>query len=260
VAMNPTIAGLRADLDGDDPSALIAGGWKAIITPDRWNDVIKVLTDPRRRTSTNAPPSLLSGHLICGGIGKDGKPCGAMLRPFMHKASAHGRNGVGVGERRRYRCQVSNAHPHACQGNSIDLKPIEDYVTEQLLRTLDSSIAEIGPIEINDVDDLDDITARLDELAGDWAAGVITRSEWRAARAVLDQRLNDAERTTRRQRNSQSNELMSAHDVRDAWELLDNDEQRAVVRDLLAPIVLVPTHGRRLVPIEERVSVTLAAD
>ena len=254
VAMSATVAGLRADLDGDDPTALVAGGWQPIVDAERWRDVVKVLTNPKRRWSKDNPPSLLSGHLICGGIGKDGKPCAAKLRPYTYKGEHHGRNGGGH-DRRRYRCQISDVFPHACAGNSIDAAPVERYVVDRLLNGLDSSGAEIAPIDIDGGDDVDDITARLDELAADWAAGVITRSEWRTARAVLDQRLADVEQATRRQRSRQTMQLMSAQNVRDAWEQLDDDDRRAAVRDLLAPIVLAPTYGRRGVPVAERVSI-----
>jgi len=263
IMTNPTIAGLRRDIDNEaDPTALIAGGWEPIVDADRWAQLQRVLSDPKRKTAGNAPPALLSGHLVCGGIDHNGHTCGGKLRPFIYKSQHHGTNRTPGNDKRRYRCLAADGHPDACQTNGIDAEPLEAYVVDYLLAFLAGANDTVGPLNLGTGDDdAEAIRAQLDDLAAEWAAGTITHSEWKTARAVLDARMSDTERATRqRHRSRAAMDLAGARDVYAAWEGLTGDQRRAMVRDFLQPITVAPAYRRRNIPMAERVDVRPTGD
>jgi site-specific DNA recombinase len=195
-----------------DTEEWVKAPWAAIFSADEFATVTAVLKDPARRTSHTKQRHLLSGIATCG-------KCGARLYP-------HTRDGV-----RRYRCLKSDKAPDACQGIAVKADPLDELVVAATLTAL-AGIDVSVPTPAGD--DAVELQAQLDELATAWGRSEISSGEWRAARAVLVERLDAVERAA--PLSAPIVAMAAEADVPTAWELIDLDAQRAVLRDLWASI------------------------
>lgn len=150
--------------------------WPAIIAPEHSDRLRALLTRPERlkRTAATGRSYLLSGIFRCGRCGS-----GMVGRP---------RSGVP-----RYVCPNTPGGT-SCGGLATNAERTDDLIRDMVLTALASpDLAE----RLRKRDDHDpDLAERirraedkLSELAADYAADEITRSEWRAAREVLERQL-----------------------------------------------------------------------
>ena len=81
---------------------------------------------------------------------------------------------------------------------------------------------------------------QLDELAQMYADQQITAPEWRKARTVIDQRLNDNLRRLRTLSNNDALNALSAvgGDLASQWQTLDISRQHAIVKAVVDHIVI----------------------
>ena len=94
-------------------------------------------------------------------------------------------------------------------------------------------------------DDAGGLRDALDELATAYGSGDLSFAEWQAARRPLLERIAAAERSeSRRQRDHAVTALVGAGDRRHAWDRLDVNTKRAVVRQVLAGVVVDPATDR----------------
>lgn len=206
--------------------------WPAIIRPEQTTQLRAILDDPARR-NLRAPRSyLLKGLLRCG-------RCGSALvsRPRED------------GER-RYVCARGPGFA-GCGKTFVLSEPVEQFVTEAVLIALDSP--ELASAVRGAQDDAagvwqeraDAVAARLDELAGVYAAGQVTMREWLAAREPLQRQLDEARRHLSRAANTGpvAGILGTGSELRKRWNQMDIERRHAVIASVLAHVEVGP--GRR---------------
>jgi DNA invertase Pin-like site-specific DNA recombinase len=238
VLVNPRNAGLRAyrgDIVG--PAA-----WPAIVDEDTWRTAHAMLTDPERRRGpgSSARKWLLGGLALCGRC-DDGE---TTVKVTYREADAKGRSV------RAYRCRKSS---HLTREASF----CDWRVSERVIRRLSRDDARDLLID-DDREDLADLRTeqstlrmRLDQLAEQFADGNLTAGQLKAGTERLRNRLADLEtRMVHIDRAPLLADLVTASDVRAAWEELSLDRQRAVI-DLLYTVTLLPREpGRKPAEIE----------
>lgn len=135
----------------------------------------------------------------------------------------------------------------------VDAHRLEAFVTEAVLIVLDAS-ALPAPAQAQTADVLA-IEARLDELAREWAEGAIGTSQWRQARAVLQERLQAAQAQQARQPRSTTvvNLLRRPGAVRQRWATLDFRTRKAVIGAVVEQVVVSRATRGRWTRLEDRV-------
>lgn len=198
----------------------VPGSWPAILTEDDVTRVRTLLADPARRTSTtNRVRYLLSGIARCG-------VCGGPVKTGQTR-SVNGRT------RKIYKCSRADHVYRAVE--------VADYVvTSTVLMRLEALTPERRQALLAPETDSPlaakaaQLRAKMAEALEMWKADEMTRAEHKATLASLRARLAVIERKM----GSASKapvlaEVMSAADVREAWESLEFDRQRSVMDALV---------------------------
>lgn len=231
--LSPRLAAIRTHRE----KVVGPGAWPAILDRET-HEQLKTRLEPRPQPQHRVRKHLLTGLLYCGNCG---------VRLYMSKTSGGGSV---------YRCvrDPGRGQGTACGRLSVVAPALEAEVGEQVLRALSGpGLAEAlaaaagGDEERRRLSDrLQADEARLEELASDYADSAITRSEWRAARERLTQRITD----TRQHLQSDNttgilSHLPSGEDaLRAKWSESDVTWRRAVV-DALVDRVDVAPKGHR---------------
>jgi DNA invertase Pin-like site-specific DNA recombinase len=224
--MGPRISGQRAH----HGEIVAKAEWPAIITARQTQQLRAKLGDPDRRTNRTARRYLLTRLLRCS-------HCGTQL---YARPRADGS--------RRYVC-ASGPGFGGCGKVTVVADPVEAFVVEAVLHRLESpklSEALAKPSTDAKADDwqaeVERTQAQLDELAGMWAAGEITRGEWLKARPPIEKR-----QTTAKKRLAALNRttallpfLADAARVREQWQAMTLTRQQQIVAALLDHVVVGP--------------------
>jgi site-specific DNA recombinase len=255
---SPTVAGLRVH----QGEILGRGNWTPILPEDVWQSVRARLSGPRtiRRRDGRAYP--VSDAVFTGNAGRTGRRyqltgglavcavCGAPLSGCRVKRAG---NPVPY-----LRCQPSRGG-RACVG--ILMQPTDDYVTDRLFAELDKPafLAALAADEHTArrgelAAALTALDAQRGELAGLWAAGGMSTTEWSAARAGLDQR-EHALRAELGALPAAPARLAGIERAREAWPAMTLDERREFLRLFVARVVVDRAPASRRAAIEERVTV-----
>ncbi|MGO1316175.1 recombinase family protein [Agrococcus casei] len=228
IIRSPTIAGLRK-YQGE---VIGEADWPAIIPVEKWEKVNRVLADRARRTryvekdNHSHPKWLLSFIARCGFCGR------FLARVHNVVPRKNGR------PRNNYVCQHIG-----CRRISIDVERTDTYVLEALLgwlSTPESLTVLAGPDDdwndrVREAEErLAALRYRLDEAAEQYAEGAISL----AMLSNVEQRLNPQIEQAAREAvppvaDAAVLDLISADDVRAAWERLDLLEQRRLIKMLL---------------------------
>jgi DNA invertase Pin-like site-specific DNA recombinase len=224
--LNPRNAALRSH------RGKIVGpaAWPPIVDRDIYDVAKALLTDEDRLTNRigTARRWLLVGLMLCGRC-DDGTPVRVTYRD-------RDKDGNPV---RVYRCRD---HAHlARRADFCDWR-----VTERVIARLSRGDARDLLID-DDREDLGDLrreadtlNTRLTQLSEGFADGAITAVQLRAGTERLRTRLGDVEaRMVHVDRAPLLADLVTAPDVRKAWEAIGLDRQRAVI-DLLYKVTLMP--------------------
>ncbi len=219
--LNPRNAGLRAH----NGEIVAQGTWRPIVDEATWRAVVELVADPSRSRTRNAVRWLGGGLYRCH--------CGARVRVNY---SHHGA--------RVYQCQAS-AHLSR-SADPID-ELVEAVVVARLRRAdlVDLLAAETG----DDVPALRDQAAaerlRLDQIAADYADGLLTGRQVKIATAKVATRLEQVEAALADAgRSTRLGPLLGAPDPGQAWLNADIDIRRAVLDTLAVVTVLAGTIGR----------------
>jgi DNA invertase Pin-like site-specific DNA recombinase len=241
VLLNPRNAGLRAHISEDDRKAAngarvrrdghITGpaAWPAIVDEGTWRAAVDVLRDPSRRKPPRNAQAMLTGVGLCD-------VCGLTVHSG---GAAKGANG------RTYRCR-SMAHVARAA------EPVDDFVSAVVVERLsrpdasgllaDETRPDVGKMREEAVA----LRTRLDALAVDFADGSLTASQLRAATERLREKLADVEaRMADAGRVDLLGPLVTADDVRVAWDDLSTARRRAVVDLLMTVQLRAPGRGTR---------------
>lgn len=249
ILANPRNAGLvappRSSSDGQSAAQnlrladLPTGSWEPLVTPETWAAARDLLADPKRRSAPGAlPKSLLSGIATCG-------VCGADMKAGVVR---------GI---KSYRC---GATPHL----SRKREDADHYVTHVVLDRL----ARPDAVEILRRDDAPNVAElRAQMLAKQQgeanvlalvAGGHTTLAkaeamlrDLRAEMGALEAQMSDAGRVdVLGDVVARAEDAGAAYDERwaavaEAWQALDVDRQRAIVRALLSIEMRSPGKGSR---------------
>jgi site-specific DNA recombinase len=200
--------------------------WPHILDRATWQALHAVLTAPERRKHvSNARTNLLVGFLHCGRCG----------RALVGRTRMGGR--FPSDAKRRYVCPPRTLG--GCSGVAILTAETDAEITRRVLEALDSptmreALTDAATDAPTDpLGERAEAEARMAELAGDYAAGQLTRGEWQAARSVLVARLDAAPAVARRA-------LRLPANVGEVWPALDLETRRAIIAEVIERVTVTP--------------------
>ncbi|MFD5874052.1 recombinase family protein [Streptomyces sp. NPDC060322] len=207
------------------------GGWEPAVDEPRFRAVVAILTNPSRITSPGPTPKWF-GSLIyeCGHRG-----CG---RPVTCTRT-------GGGNHPSYRCP--DQHGGGRKAETLD-RYIQDLLVERLSR---DDAGELLAPAADGVDvaalqmESEQIRRRLTDLAGMFGAGQVDMAQFTEGSDVARAQLEGI--TAQLARAAVKDPLVGlvgVPDVRKAWDGLDLDRRRAVLRSLLKVTLHKPRPGR----------------
>ncbi len=225
VLLRPRNAGLmehRGEVVGE-------AGWPALVEPEKWRAVVRILTDSSRRThaGTSAVRWLGSGLYRCG-------VCGTTVR------ADRARGGIST-----YRCRVGS---HVTRAQ----EPVDEFVTAVLVERLRRpDLADLlrEPEEGPDVRALEaraiELVERKNQLASVFAQGGIDAVQLAQGSKVLNDQIEDVrERIAAAYSASALDGIGSAPDPGSAWLDAPIERQRLVLDSLLTVTLLPSGRGR----------------
>lgn len=254
VLRRASLAGLR-----EHHGEVVAEGlWPAIITPEQHRRLRAILDDPTRRQRRPVRTYELTGLVRCANPG-----CRVRMvaRPYAWKLAS--------GERvwgRSYVCSKDQPERlpdgtlrEACGRMRVVAGPVEELAAEAVFDMLEDRKVRAKLRRRHDPggvrDQRQEVERKLVELAEDEAAGVITRAEWRAKRAVLESRLHQVQGAEADQEKDAVLDayLFEGRSLRDDWPGFTPDKRRAIFQRLLKAVWISPGDGYAKVFHSERV-------
>lgn len=230
------------------------GNWEAIITPEESERIRAIFANPDRRVGKSAK-SMLAGIVTCG-------KCGNTL-----VTGGWRKHQTAPSKQRFYRCLPIPGVPER-GGLSVSAAGVETLVTEAIIHRLAATtLPATGPGEDSGVTAaMAQITAarhRMEDMARDYGAGLLTRAELHAAKTAAQNRITQAERTLARTSKSAALKGIPIGDepaLRAAWDSQWSiSQKRAIIAALVDTLIVkpLPTGGARFRP--ERVEITFKA-
>lgn len=228
VLLRPRNAGLmkwRGEIVGQ-------ASWEPIVDEVTWRSVVRLLEDPKRRTTPGSVRRWLGSGLYV---------CGVCEKPKLVARTAGGR---GRTTRPVYRCGLGS---HVAR----DAERLDAYVAEYVVARLSRDDAH--DLLLNEGrTDLAELEAKLlelrEELAGwraDAASGEVTRIAFKPVEKRLLGEIAEVEgKLIRPDRALILRDLIEAEDVGAAWLGAPLDRQRAVLAELFTVTVLPAPRGR----------------
>ncbi|KDE13852.1 recombinase family protein [Rhodococcus aetherivorans] len=213
-----------------DPASFVVGKaeWPAIVPEETWRAVVALLTDPGRRKAPRRAVALLTGVGRCG-------VCGAPV----HAGGARRHY-------RTYRCRATPGH----LARMAD--PVEAYVEAVMVARLSmpDALTAFAPAVEADTRDLqaeaDVLRRRLEDMAEDYADGIMTRQQFRAGTEKAKARLAEVEaEITAAGAADVIAPLVTSGDVEAAWSELSTARRRSVIDTLAVVTLYSPGRGRR---------------
>lgn len=241
---------------GDGPNGreiLGPGNWEAIITPEETTRIRAMLGSPDRRVGASSI-NLLSAIATCG-------KCGSGL------VSGRNTRAASAGKRVYYRCAPVPGHPER-GGLSVSGPGLEELVAEAVIARLavtelPAVSAESSGVVAEAMARIVGARARLEDLARDYGAGVLSRAEFHAARVAVQAAIHDAELALGKVNRTSALKGLPIGDeaaLRQAWdEEWSIPQKRAILTALIDTLVVHPDPfcGSRFRP--ERVELTFKA-
>ncbi len=221
VVLSPSAAGLRVHRAGKLDEMIVPGRWEALIKTDDHIALKAKLTDPKRRTWTDASAKhLLTGLAVCG-------ECGGEIRRISNRGTPSyacvGRRHGPPGDGRRF-----------CVARRIDL--VDRFVTDVIAARLSSP----DVLDVWTADPSDDVQAaqreaavlnvELAELREAKKARRISLGSFLEFEPDLLARLAEAERRARPVAVPPLVAELAGPEATARWEQLELEQQRAVIR------------------------------
>lgn len=230
------------------------GNWEAIITPEETARIRAVFANPDRRVGRSAK-SLLAGIISCG-------KCGNTL------VTGGWRSGQTAPSKQHfYRCLPLPGRPER-GGLSASAAGVESVVSEAIIcRLAATTMPSVEPGQDAGVSEaMGQITAarqRMEDMARDYGAGLLSRTELHEAKTAAQHSITDAERLLGRTSKSAALKGIPIGDepaLRKAWATeWSIPQKRAIIAALVDTLIIkpLPTGGARFRP--ERVQITFKA-
>lgn len=232
-----TVCG-RREHRGEDVGAAM---WEPILTRSERDRLHRLLCDPDRSRPAPARVALLAGLVRCGQCGEE--------RKLITKRRGNGR--------RVYGCPAPSLG--GCGGVSIvadgwhnpDAVGLDDVIREAVIEAIDSErFDEITGKPGDEPDsvetELTEIEGELEALADDFGHRRISRREWMAARAPLEEGRDRARaKLAASARTSAVAPFIGRPGaLRAAWPHLSLDQRKAIVSGVVTKVVVMPTGSR----------------
>lgn len=243
ILTGPRIAGYRrykGKIVGD-------AAWPPILDRDVWDAVCGELARRDHGGRSNQLKRWLTGVLVCGRPG-----CGAKL------IGCHGNGGP------RYWCMPSRG---GCGKLAITAEATEAEIEEQVLEyvTDEKVVARLQAV-VQDVDsrqvrrEIAEDEAALKSLAAEFARKQVTLAEWKEARTIIAERIEENRALLVSRAPKAVRRLLAAQDRRAEWQAFSPSARRDVVLALVAGYRVAPFRKgaarrfdpARLVPIPHR--------
>lgn len=239
-----------------DRAILGPGNWEAIITPEETARIRAVFNHPDRRVGRSSK-SLLAGLITCAKCGN------TLVSSGLHRGETY------IGKRRFYRCLPLPGRPER-GGLVVSAHGIETLVGEAMItRLAATTLPTTGPSEDAGVSAaMEQITAarqRMEDMARDYGAGLLSRTELHAAKTAATATITSAELMLGRSAKSSALKgipIGDAEALRAAWdEEWSIPQKRAIIAALIDTLIVKPAQpgktGARFRP--ERVELTFKA-
>lgn len=210
------------------------GNWEAIVTPAETARLRAIIGSPDRRVSASSV-RLLSSIAICG-------ICGAGLM------SGSGRSTASTPKRRRYVCKKEAGRPER-GGLSVVAEPLEELIAESIILRLANARVPVGrgAVEQSELAAALELVVntrdRLEDLSKDYVRGLLTRSEFGAARNVARVEILKAEGVIARQSRSTAFSgipIGSESLIRVAWNGWTIPQRRAILAAVVDTLIVMP--------------------
>lgn len=222
---NPHIAGIRT-YNGEE---VATGSWAAIVAESTWRAVCAVYGNPARSQGSKSAVLLLSGIGTC-----------PVCTQRIERGGTHNGN-------RRYRCPAGHMTRKA---SDVDTYVIGHVVARlsrpdahELLAVGNSDAVDVGRLQIERTA----LHGRQGELAAMFARGKLTAHQLEAGTDEIAAQVAEIdEQIARAGQASVLGQLIGAEDVLAAWNGLDLQRQRAVVKILMDVVVHPPGKGARV--------------
>ncbi|MDQ0118468.1 DNA invertase Pin-like site-specific DNA recombinase [Pseudarthrobacter defluvii] len=211
----PRIAGLRVH----HGKISAKGQWDAIVSEET-SAMLRAKLAPGRfegKKRGGARKHLLTGLLVCS-------KCGTGMVKSIN----------GKSKKPSYRCP-RNAGAAACGGTTIVAAETEVWLAEAAFQFQDARVVDEEETTGEWLEKIGALDARLEELAGDYGTGVISRNEWLAARAAVERKKAQYSVPNVRPR-----ELTTGAMLKAAWGDMPTSARRAVLDDIFVRVVVTP--------------------
>lgn len=248
--VRPRNAGLL-EVDGEPVGKAV---WPAIVDEERWRACLAILTNPSRRTITsNARVWLLSGvaKCYCGSVVKCSS---AGLGGSRKKRNPDDPDGEPIivarpGHIAAYRCRATGGHV------TRRAHELDEYIEAVVVRRLSKPDAaqfftpprrEQAPVE-DLATQANALRAKLESLAADYAADLLTRAQLVEATAVTRARIDqiEARMADRATANVLESIPLGSGEIGDLWETYDIDRKRAIISAAMEIKILPAKRGPR---------------
>ncbi|MEU7710639.1 recombinase family protein [Micromonospora chalcea] len=196
------------------------GNWDALVPEEIYRSAVRVLNSPTRKTGGGGPRrSLLTGVATCAN-------CGGPIRTAWR-----GRKGE-QGSYAVYECKFKHCVSHRQDeaDTMVSERVIRFLTAPQFAEAFEQSEDDLPAQQMRD--ELGSLRSRLDDLATDYAAGLVTRSQFLTASQTMRSRVDELE--------DQLSQLgsdsavkgvtgMTDEQVRRHWDGLDVDRRRSLI-------------------------------
>lgn len=242
VLLRPRNAGLMVYDDKEVEG--ISAPWEPIVPVDLWRSVMTRLKDPARVTTPGPAPRWLGSGIYSCGAEVDGAPCGASLYVYETAGPA------------KYRCKMPATHVVRILDKVdalVQRKVIARLSGKQALKLLDMPADKDGSVDIGALRaEAKTLRERKDNLAADYASGIIDRAQLAAGTRTIEVLLDKAQaRLTGATEVSVVSSLpvgASREIVAEAWLDLSLGVKRAIIKKLVTVVVLPAGRGTRFDP------------
>lgn len=233
VLLSKRYCGIRTHNGAEYPAL-----WPEIWTHDEWSRM-----DARRLARAARYPGkqpgthrqyLLTGFLYCGLCGQ---------------AMVGSRRRIDSGWQRRYRCRTYDnyGNRYGCGKIFRGADPLEEFVTEAVLYRFD--VPQVADLLGDGDDNTSELLAayqaakaKLDQMVGDYASGLLTREEFAIAKTIAEGNLEVTRQALSEVQSRPAHFPASGELIREAWDTSTLDWQHSVIGLIVERIVIRPGH------------------
>ncbi|MFG2557636.1 recombinase family protein [Streptomyces sp. NPDC048496] len=230
--MNPRICGYRmhqGELFLDEHGEPVAGDWEPIISPDEWYLLMeKIRRESEGRTVRDyATKYLLSGIARCG-------RCGTKMRAFPSYRKSK------TSSQFRYACPGKN--DGGCGGVARAGEPVDRLIRNAVFLSSDKALANVqarAP-EWTKEEQLASLEGDMAEFKRAWQEKRMSAARYIALTEDLEKQIAELHRERALYRAEAATYVAGPIDIRERWEKLTIEQQRAAVLKVFRAIIIKP--------------------